>query len=101
LKIIWSPLAIQKISEYADIIALDKPMVVKKWTEEIFDSVQRVSDLPYSGKLVPEIKRDEIREVFNGNYRIIYKISSDAIHVLTVRHRRQLLDEKDLTQIAR
>jgi toxin ParE1/3/4 len=73
LKIIWSPLAIQKISEYADIIALDKPMVVKKWTEEIFDSVQRVSDLPYSGKLVPEIKRDEIREVFNGNYRIIYK----------------------------
>jgi toxin ParE1/3/4 len=97
LKIIWSPLAIQKISEYADIIALDKPMVVEKWTEDIFDSIQRLSVLPYSGKIVAEIGQKDLREVFNGNYRVIYKILSNEIHILTVRHRRQLLNEKDLT----
>ncbi|MBK8185939.1 MAG: type II toxin-antitoxin system RelE/ParE family toxin [Cellvibrio sp.] len=96
MEIIWSPLAIQKISDFAELIALDKPMAVQKWAEGIFDSVQRTSDLPYSGKQVPEIQRDEIREVFYGNYRIIYKISSATIYVLTVRHRRQLLDDADL-----
>jgi toxin ParE1/3/4 len=96
LKIIWSPLAIQKVSEYAENIALDKPMIVEKWTEDIFESVQRLSKIPNSGKMVPEIGRQDIREVFNGNYRIIYKVLFNEIHILTVRHRRQLLNEKDL-----
>ena len=97
MEIIWSPLAIQKVTEYAEIIALDKPMVVEKWIKEIFDSTQRLSELPYSGKIVSEIDQKDLREVFNGNYRIIYKILPNEIHILTVRHRRQLLNDEDLT----
>lgn len=96
MKIIWSPLAIHKVNEYAEKIALDKPLVVEKWTNDIFDSVQRLSQMPGSGKMVPEIRREDIREIFNGNYRIIYKILFNEIHILTVRHRRQLLNEKNL-----
>jgi plasmid stabilization system protein ParE len=40
---------------------------------------------------VPELNREEVREVIYGSYRIIYKISND-IDILTVRHGRQLLD---------
>jgi len=96
LKIIWSPLAVENVGNFAALIASDKPMVAGKWANEIFESVERVAELPYSGKMVPEIRRNEVREIYNGNYRIIYKIADDTIHVLTVRHRRQLLSEKDL-----
>ncbi len=96
MKIVWSPLAVEKVGDFAALIASDKPMVAGKWAEEIFESVERLADLPYSGKMVPEIRRAEIREIYNGNYRIIYRLYDDKNHVLTVRHRRQLLSEKDL-----
>ncbi|MDO9317807.1 MAG: type II toxin-antitoxin system RelE/ParE family toxin [Gammaproteobacteria bacterium] len=71
MEIVWSPLAVEKVGDFALRIAADKPMV-------------------------PEIGRMEIREIYNGNYRIIYKVLDDSIHILTVRHRRQLLSDSDL-----
>lgn len=96
MSIVWSPLAVEKVGDFAAYIALDKPMVAEKWAEEMFESVERLAELPYSGKMVPEIRRKEIRELVKGNYRIIYKVAADSIHILTVRHRRQLLGEDDL-----
>ena len=53
-------------------------------------------DFPQSGRIVPELDYEEIREIIHGNYRIIYQISSENIEILTVRHGRQLLSETDL-----
>ncbi len=96
MKIVWSPLSVEKLGDFASRIAADKPMVAEEWAEMMFESVKRLADLPSSGKMVPEIKRKEIREIYNGNYRIIYRVSGDTIYILTVRHRRQLLSEGDL-----
>lgn len=39
------------------------------------------------GRIVPEVNRKEIRELIQGNYRIIYKIVSVShIDILTIRH---------------
>lgn len=46
---------------------------------------------PKSCRVVPELNRSDIREIIFGNYRVIYKVTDD-IHILTVRHGRQLLD---------
>jgi toxin ParE1/3/4 len=40
--------------------------------------------VPYSGRKVPELDRDDIREVLPGNYRIVYRIYPKFIDVLTV-----------------
>jgi len=37
-----------------------------------------------------------MREIVNGNYRIIYKIENNEILVLTVKNHRQQLDQGDL-----
>jgi plasmid stabilization system protein ParE len=96
LKILWSPLAIKKVGDQAANIALDKPMVAEQWTDDIFAAVARLSELPQSGKMVPEIGRKDTREISYGNYRIIYKVTTEVIFILTVRHCRQLLTEHDL-----
>lgn len=97
MQTVWSPLAIEKATQFATTIALDKPMVVDKWLNELFGCVQRLTELPYSGKMVSEIQRKDIREVFHGNYRIIYKLTTDQVQILTVRHRRELLDGSEIT----
>ena len=40
-----------------------------------------------SGKIVPEINQENIRELIEGNYRIIYKIVKESqIDILTIHH---------------
>jgi len=96
LIITWSPLAVEQVRDIAEYIAIDKPSVAVTWAEEIFDSVQRLSDFPESGRIVPELKRSEIREVVNGNYRVIYKVTKSKILVLIVKSYRQNLMLEDV-----
>ncbi len=44
---------------------------------------------PLSGRRVPEYDIDQIREVFEGPYRIVYSIKPDQIDVLAVIHGAQ------------
>ena len=96
MKIIWSPLAISRVTEIAEYILMDNPVAAEKWIDEIFNRVLQLKTYPKSGRMVPELEIEEIRELIYGNYRIIYRIIEKAIVVLTVRHGRQILPEQDL-----
>jgi len=45
---------------------------------------------------VPEVRRDEVREIIEGKHRILYRIEADRVAVLTIRHARQLTTPHDL-----
>jgi len=91
VKIIWSPLAIDRITEIAKYIAMDNPSAAKKWVDEIFNSVKKLKQFPKSGRMIPEIQLKIFREIIFGNYRIIYRIDENQISVLTVRNGTQIL----------
>ena len=96
MRIQWSPLAVDRISEIADYIAQDDPLAAEKWTRSLFDRVKQVKDFSKSGRYVPEINRKDIRELIYGNYRIIYRTDKKVISILTVRHSKQILPIKDI-----
>ena len=96
MNITWSPLAVEQVRDIATYIALDKPLVAVQWAEKIFNSVERLSDFPNSGRIVPEISRNEIREIVQGNYRVIYKVKEKEILVLIVKSYRQVLNENEV-----
>lgn len=95
MKIIWSPLALERVQGIARYIAKDKPSAADKWVRELFKIVARLALHPRSCRIVPELNREDVREVIYGSYRVIYKITVD-IDILTVRHGRQLLDSTEL-----
>ena len=96
MNIIWSPLAVDQVRDIASYIALDKPSVAVQWVEKIFNSVERLSDSPESGRIVPEIKRNEIREIVQVNYRVIYKVKPKEILILVVKSYRQKLKQDEI-----
>ena len=96
MKIKWSPLAIERVTEIAFLIAEDKPSASEKWVDSIFSSVEKLTTFPQSGRIVPEFSKEEIREIIHGNYRIIYQLRSSIVEILTVRHGKQLLSEDDI-----
>ncbi|MCB9481279.1 MAG: type II toxin-antitoxin system RelE/ParE family toxin [Desulfobacteraceae bacterium] len=96
MKIVWSPLAIDRASEIAEYIALDKPSAAEKWINSIFEKVDQLEFSPEIGRIVPEVNNQQIRELIYGNYRIIYRIESCQISVLTVSHGMQILPVNDI-----
>ncbi len=91
MKIIWSPLAIDRASEIAEYIAQDKPSAAEKWIKTVFSKVEQLKSSPEIGRVVPEIRNDQIRERIYGNYRIIYRLEKTQISILTIRHGKQIL----------
>ncbi len=96
MKLTWSPLAIERVSEIAEYIAQDNPLAAEKWLDKIFLLVERLADFPDSGRVVPEVNNKMFREIISGNYRIIYKHEESEIFILTVRHSKQILPVKEI-----
>ncbi len=96
MKIIWSPLAVERMEEISDYIAYDSPSAANKWIDDIFDKVDLLKHNPEMGRVVPELNIKYVREMIFGNYRIIYRYDSTSIKVLTVRNFKQLLPTEDI-----
>jgi len=91
MKITWSPLALDRVDKVAEYIARDNYKAALEWINTVFNKVDKLAKYPLRGRIVPEINRPDIREIFYWNYRIIYRYSQSHLFVLTVRHQRQLI----------
>ncbi len=96
MKILWQPLALQRVNETIDFIARDRPLAAEKWAAGIFDLVERLQQSPKRGRVVPEVGREQVRELLYRNHRIIYRLDPDSVSVLTVRYARRLLDLEEI-----
>ncbi len=91
MRIIWSPLAVDRAAEITDYIAQDKPSAAEKWIDTVFSKVEQLKSSPEIVRIVPEINDSQFRELIYGNYRIIYRIETKQISILTIRHGSQIL----------
>ena len=69
-----------------DYIAQDRPNAAVRWLNGLLERVDRLRDLPDQGRHVPEARRQDLRELIYGSYRVIYRRGSDAIEFLAVIH---------------
>jgi len=77
-----------------DYIADQSPAYAGSVYERILERPLQLSVHPRSGSVVPELGRDDIRELFVYSFRVIYRIAGDEIRVLTVIHgSRKLIPE--------
>lgn len=97
MRIVWSPLALERVEDIAQYIAEDKPDAAIEWVDDLFAIVERLADFPESGRMVPEVGSRRIREVIFGTYRVIYGVK-DQIDILTVRRSSQLLRMSELDE---
>ncbi len=86
MKIVWSPLALERVNDIADYIAETSVEAAKVWLIDIFGAVDRLQEFPESGRVVPEVKQPNIRELVFKNYRVIYRVERKQVSILTVRH---------------
>jgi toxin ParE1/3/4 len=91
MRIIWSPLSVERAAEIAEYISRDNPIAAEKWVNTVFSKVEQLKSFPESGRIVAEINSKDFRELIYGNYRIIYRVEKTQISILTIRHGKQML----------
>ena len=87
----WTKNAIGHLSNIYEYIGLNSPTYAKRTVDKITLRSAQISDQPYSGRKVPEYDAEDIRELIENQYRIIYRIKPDQIDVLAVIHGARLL----------
>ena len=96
MKVVWSPLAIERAYEEARYIADDKPDAALRWLDGLFKVTDRLERFPRSGRVVREIASEEYRELIYRSHRVIYRIETTCVSILTVRGAARLLDFAEL-----
>lgn len=96
MRVVWAPLAIERAAEIARYIAADRPAAAARWIETLVRVVASLGVHPRRGRRVPELARDDLREILHGEYRVIYRIDSRRVVVLTVRHGRRQFDPSEV-----
>jgi len=95
----WTPQALGDLEAICLFIARDAPEMASVFADRAFRATDRLVDHPRSGRMVPELRQEHLREVILGNYRIIYRLLEDEAQVLTVHHGARLLDPGALTNL--
>jgi toxin ParE1/3/4 len=98
VKIIWTQRSLTDLKSIAEYISKDSAKYASLSIERIIDVTKHLENNPRIGRMVPELGRnDKIREIIFGNYRIIYKITSNlTVHILTVHHSAKRLRQTSL-----
>jgi plasmid stabilization system protein ParE len=90
----WTPEAITRLEAIETYIANDAPIVAKEVIARLLGRSRQLESAPLSGRAVPEYPREDLRELLERPYRIIYRITDTRIEILSVMHYRQLLPRK-------
>ncbi len=92
MKVVWSPLAEQRALEAVHYIAQDRPQAASAWLEELLERVGKLDQMARRGRVVREIGRPAFREIFHAPYRVIYRVDTSRLVILTLRHQRRAWD---------
>ncbi|WP_375769502.1 type II toxin-antitoxin system RelE/ParE family toxin [Archangium gephyra] len=90
VRVRWTHRSIEDLLAIGRYIAEDDPRAARQWVERLRQRATEAAATPKAGRRVPEVERENIREVLLRSYRIVYRVLRDEIEVLTVfeGHRR-------------
>lgn len=87
VQIKWTIQAREDLKSIAEYIALDSVKYAKLQVARIKFRIRILKTNIYIGKIATELNKPDIRELVEGNYRIIYRVKSDThISILAIHH---------------
>lgn len=87
MRIEWTDPAIADLEAIRDYIARDSEHYGAQFVGRIIIAVEKLPSFPEMGRRVPEARSEvDVRELLFQNYRIIYRLKTDKIQIITVLH---------------
>lgn len=94
MRVRWSPEAQQRLREITAFIAKDSPQAALKESIRLVERSMQLAEPPLLGHRMREYPSDDVRELLERSYRLIYLVEGEAIVIIAVMHYRQQLPKK-------
>ncbi len=92
VKVIWTARSLTDLEEIGKYISKDSTKYAKLILEKLLETANLIEQNQLIGRIVPEVKQKDIREIIRGSFRIIYQTQAkEYAYILTVHHSSRLL----------
>ncbi|MGB0561769.1 MAG: type II toxin-antitoxin system RelE/ParE family toxin [Spirulinaceae cyanobacterium] len=91
MNVVWTDKAVEQLTAIHSYHAQISPEYATRLVDLITKRSRQIAAFPKSGRMLPEINLEQIREVVEAHYRIIYYIGADRVDILAVVHGAQNL----------
>jgi plasmid stabilization system protein ParE len=90
MKVFWTEQAFARLAEIEAYIAAADPAAAQRFVARLIRRTDLLARTPLMGRTVPELPESKLRELVEGNYRIVYRVRRKTVEILTVfeSHRR-------------
>ncbi|MGD1104265.1 MAG: type II toxin-antitoxin system RelE/ParE family toxin [Terriglobia bacterium] len=85
-RVIWTETAWGDLEQIAQYISRDSAHYAAAFAREVRDASRSLSRFAGRGRIVPELGQPDIREIFVRNYRLVYSLSGETLHILGLIH---------------
>ena len=97
MPVLWTLTALEQLGEIEDFIARDNPARAITFVAELKRHAETELTTNHQiGRMVPEIRRPDIRELIYRNYRIVYRIGEGEALILTIFEGHRLLRQDEI-----
>lgn len=98
LKVLWTENAIQDLLGIKAFIAQDSIDRAEEWITGLYAAGENLSRLSGRGRIVPEFNQENLRELLIENYRLVYRVKSASVEIITVFEGHRQLKAKNLNK---
>ena len=91
VEIRWSPLATDDFESIIIYYEKTAPRFAQNFAKKIIYIIEHLSKFPKMGRIVPELKGTEIREILYRNFRIIYRLKDNFLELARIIHGSRIL----------
>jgi plasmid stabilization system protein ParE len=75
------------LDEAVGYVAQDSPAAARRLLIDVLDAAESLTTLSQRGRRVPELENPVVREIFVGQYRLIYEVHPSQVCILACLHR--------------
>jgi len=88
-RVTWSDTADANLHSIISYIKDDSPHHAEVVRRNLLAATARLADFPYSGRMIPENRDPDAREIFVYSYRVMYYVSPGLVTIHKILHERQ------------
>jgi plasmid stabilization system protein ParE len=85
-RVVWTEAASSDLAGAADYIARDSRFYAAAFVREVRAAARSLRLSPERGRVVPELRQPEIRQLLVQSYRLVYSVAPKQVHVLALIH---------------
>lgn len=96
MRVVWTRRARDELNAIFEYLLPDSEAVAVRTVRDILRRGEQLENFPNSGRSLAGERYPQLREVFSGPYRLIYRVSDASVDVLAIRHGRRALDPAEI-----